>query len=55
MRSFERADIRALAFGDRVRVGFHYFNRETDVDAALVALREGMGRADRVPGRRQPQ
>jgi selenocysteine lyase/cysteine desulfurase len=54
MRAFERAGIRALALGDRVRVGFHYFNSETDVDAALAALRDGMGVGRPAPRSRQP-
>ncbi|MGI8714878.1 MAG: hypothetical protein ACR2NR_17210 [Solirubrobacteraceae bacterium] len=35
--SLEAAGIRALALGDRLRVGFHYFNDERDVDAVLGA------------------
>lgn len=32
--------VRAIALGDRVRVGFHYFNNEADVDTALAGLKE---------------
>jgi selenocysteine lyase/cysteine desulfurase len=30
--------VRATALGDRIRFGFHYFNDERDVEAALRAL-----------------
>ena len=33
------AGIRARVLGDRLRVGFHYFNNDADVTAALAALR----------------
>jgi len=39
VNSLEAAGIRALALGDRLRVGFHYFNDERDVDAVLGVLR----------------
>jgi selenocysteine lyase/cysteine desulfurase len=32
--------IRAAALGDRLRVGFHYFNNDSDVEAILSVLRE---------------
>ena len=32
--------VRALAMSGRVRVGFHYFNIESDADLALSALKE---------------
>jgi len=31
--------VRARVLGDRLRVGFHYFNNQEDVTAALGALR----------------
>ena len=31
--------VRARVLGDRLRVGFHYFNNAQDVAAALSALR----------------
>jgi selenocysteine lyase/cysteine desulfurase len=31
--------VRARVLGDRLRVGFHYFNNDQDVTAALGALR----------------
>jgi selenocysteine lyase/cysteine desulfurase len=34
------AGIRAAALGDRLRVGFHYFNNDSDVEAILRVLRE---------------
>ncbi len=34
------AGIRAAALGDRLRVGFHYFNNGSDVEAILRVLRE---------------
>ena len=33
------AGVRAQLLGDRLRVGFHYFNNHEDVAAALGALR----------------
>ena len=33
------AGVRARMLGDRLRVGFHYFNNDGDVAAALGALR----------------
>jgi selenocysteine lyase/cysteine desulfurase len=35
----DSAGVRAAALGDRLRVGFHYFNNERDVHTALSALR----------------
>ena len=43
LAALENAGVRALALGDRLRVGFHYFNSVTDVDVALGALRAGIG------------
>ena len=34
--------IRAAALGDRLRVGFHYFNSDSDVEAILRVLRESL-------------
>ncbi|MDW6064275.1 hypothetical protein SAZ11_48005 [Streptomyces sp. FXJ1.4098] len=34
----QAGSIRATAFDDRVRFGFHYFNNEQDVQTALRAL-----------------
>jgi selenocysteine lyase/cysteine desulfurase len=31
--------VRARVLGDRLRVGFHYFNNQEDVTAALGVLR----------------
>jgi selenocysteine lyase/cysteine desulfurase len=36
----ESAGIRAVALGDRLRVGFHYFNDDSDVGAILRMLQE---------------
>ncbi|MFP3988179.1 aminotransferase class V-fold PLP-dependent enzyme [Streptomyces sp. E11-3] len=36
------ARIRASALADRLRVGFHYFNDRTDVEAALAAIRKAL-------------
>jgi selenocysteine lyase/cysteine desulfurase len=33
------AGVRARMLGDRLRVGFHYFNDDEDLAAALGALR----------------
>jgi selenocysteine lyase/cysteine desulfurase len=44
LAALDSAGVRALALGDRVRVGFHYFNSVSDVDAALGALRAGIDR-----------
>jgi len=35
----QAAGVRAQLLGDRLRVGFHYFNNDEDVAAALAALR----------------
>jgi selenocysteine lyase/cysteine desulfurase len=35
-----RQGVRATALGDRVRFGFHYFNDDQDVSAALRALHD---------------
>ncbi len=36
----DRHTVRALGSGDRLRVGIHYFNDETDIDRALAVLRD---------------
>jgi selenocysteine lyase/cysteine desulfurase len=38
LAALEAADIRAVTLGSRLRVGFHYFNDATDVDAALEVI-----------------
>jgi hypothetical protein len=43
LAALKSAGVRALALGDRLRVGFHYFNSVTDVNVALGALRAGIG------------
>jgi hypothetical protein len=39
LAGLDQADVRANALGDRLRVGFHYFNDESDVDAVVGVLR----------------
>jgi selenocysteine lyase/cysteine desulfurase len=36
--AMSRRNVRCIALGDRVRVGFHYFNNDSDADTALEAL-----------------
>jgi selenocysteine lyase/cysteine desulfurase len=38
----QSSGIRAAALGDRLRVGFHYFNNDSDVEAVLRVLRESL-------------
>jgi selenocysteine lyase/cysteine desulfurase len=38
----QSSGIRAAALGDRLRLGFHYFNNDSDVEAILRALRESL-------------